>query len=193
MNKSWICATNFLTSPNTSINPVCRKERKARLQDAELTQSCVIVPQRADAECFTKTPSNKGLIDLGAGRQGRKGQMSMRSEWQNTSWNERHLSWLSNFWLCLPSGNRTAMTLQRQTAGYSLQWRHNERDGVSNCSTIGSGKENIEAPRHWPLWGEFTGDRDRRKYFHLMTLSCKGRHLAFYNFQNRQTVFLVIL
>ena len=20
-------------------------------------------------------------------------------------------------------------------------------------------KENIEAPRHWPLWGEFTGDR----------------------------------
>ena len=19
--------------------------------------------------------------------------------------------------------------------------------------------ENIEAPRHWPLWGEFTGDR----------------------------------
>ena len=20
-------------------------------------------------------------------------------------------------------------------------------------------KENIESPRHWPLWGEFTGDR----------------------------------
>ena len=20
-------------------------------------------------------------------------------------------------------------------------------------------KENIKAPRHWPLWGEFTGDR----------------------------------
>ena len=38
-----------------------------------------------------------------------------------------------------------------------LQWRHNERDGVSNhqphnCLLI-------KAPRHWPLWGEFTGDR----------------------------------
>ena len=20
-------------------------------------------------------------------------------------------------------------------------------------------KENVKAPRHWPLWGEFTGDR----------------------------------
>ena len=40
-------------------------------------------------------------------------------------------------------------------------------------------KENIKAPRHWPLWGEFTGDRwiphtkgqKRRKCFHLMTSS----------------------
>ena len=23
----------------------------------------------------------------------------------------------------------------------------------------GQTKENIKAPRHWPLWGEFTGDR----------------------------------
>ena len=38
----------------------------------------------------------------------------------------------------------------------------------------------MKAPRHWPLWGEFTGDRWiprtkglwRRKCFHLMTLSC---------------------
>ena len=50
----------------------------------------------------------------------------------------------------------------------SLRWRYNERDGVSNhqrldgflnrlfrCRT----KKNIKAPRHWPLWGEFTGDR----------------------------------
>ena len=43
----------------------------------------------------------------------------------------------------------------------TLQWRHNERDGVSNhrrpqrlftCW-------NIKAPRHWPLCGDFTGDR----------------------------------
>ena len=41
-------------------------------------------------------------------------------------------------------------------------------------------KENIKAPRYWPLWGEFTGDRWiprtkgqlREKRFHLMTSSC---------------------
>ena len=40
-------------------------------------------------------------------------------------------------------------------------------------------KENIKAPRHWPLYVEFTGDRwiqrtngqQRRKCFHWMTLS----------------------
>ena len=40
-------------------------------------------------------------------------------------------------------------------------------------------KENTKAPRHWPLWGEFTDDRwiprtkgqQRGKYFHLMTSS----------------------
>ena len=26
-------------------------------------------------------------------------------------------------------------------------------------STVCSGRENIKAPRHWPLWGEFTGGR----------------------------------
>ena len=49
-----------------------------------------------------------------------------------------------------------------------LQWRHNERDGVSyhqphecllNRSTKAQIKQNIKAPRHWPLWGEFTSDR----------------------------------
>ena len=45
--------------------------------------------------------------------------------------------------------------------------------------TVCSGAENIKAPRHWPLWGEFTGDRWiphtkgqlRGKCFHLMTSS----------------------
>ena len=49
-----------------------------------------------------------------------------------------------------------------------LQWRHNERDGVSdhqpyNCLLNrllkAQIKENIKAPRHWPLCWEFTGDR----------------------------------
>ena len=73
----------------------------------------------------------------------------------------------------------------------SLQWRHNERDGVSNnqhhrCllnrffqTQI---KENTKATRHWPLWGEFTEDRWiprtkgqwRGKCFHLMTSPCYG-------------------
>ena len=47
-------------------------------------------------------------------------------------------------------------------------------------------KENIKAPRHWPLCGEFTGDRwipctdgqQRGKCFHLMTSSCKYKSLA---------------
>ena len=41
-------------------------------------------------------------------------------------------------------------------------------------------RKNIKAPRHWPLYGEFTGDRWiprtngqlRGKCFHLMTSSC---------------------
>ena len=50
----------------------------------------------------------------------------------------------------------------------TLQWRHNERDGISNHQPRdclfnrlfkAQIKENIKAPRHWPSWGEFTGDR----------------------------------
>ena len=50
----------------------------------------------------------------------------------------------------------------------SLRWRHNGRDGVSNHQPHGcllqpfiqtQIKENIKDPRHWPLCGEFTGDR----------------------------------
>ena len=47
-------------------------------------------------------------------------------------------------------------------------------------------KENIKAPRHWPLCGEFTGDRWiprtngqlRGKCFHLMTSSCKQSRVS---------------
>ena len=49
----------------------------------------------------------------------------------------------------------------------TLQWRHNERDGVSKkpASRLlvqpfvqAQIKKNIKAVCHWPLWGESTGD-----------------------------------
>ena len=49
-----------------------------------------------------------------------------------------------------------------------LQWRHNERDGVSNHQPQdcllnrlfkAKIKENIRAPRHWPVTGEFPAQR----------------------------------
>ena len=50
----------------------------------------------------------------------------------------------------------------------TIQWRHNERNGASNPQTHdcllnrlfkAQINKNIKAPRHWPLCGEFTGDR----------------------------------
>ena len=50
---------------------------------------------------------------------------------------------------------------------FSLQWRHNGSDGVSNHQPNDcllnrlfkvQIKENIKALPHWPLWWEFTGD-----------------------------------
>ena len=55
----------------------------------------------------------------------------------------------------------------RQHTFVPLQWRHNERDGASNhqphdylLSRLFKAqvKEIIKAPRHWPVWGEFTGE-----------------------------------
>ena len=69
-----------------------------------------------------------------------------------------------------------------------LQWLHNERDGVSNHWRIDCllnrlfrcrSKKTPKAPRHWTLWGEFSGHRWipcskfqwRGKCFHLMRSS----------------------
>ena len=48
----------------------------------------------------------------------------------------------------------------------SLQRRYNGRDGFSNhraldclLNRLSKHSSNIKAPRHWPLWGEFTGHR----------------------------------
>ena len=69
----------------------------------------------------------------------------------------------------------------------TLRWRHNERDSVSNRQPrdcllnrlFRRIKYIIKALRHWPLCGEFTGDRWiprtngqlRGRCFHLMTPS----------------------
>ena len=80
----------------------------------------------------------------------------------------------------------------KQEKRHPLQWRHNGPDGVSSHRRIdcllqpfvqAQINENIKAPRHWLLWGEFTADRWipltkgqwRGKCFHLMTSSCMVR------------------
>ena len=53
----------------------------------------------------------------------------------------------------------------------SLQWHHNERDGVWNHQRLDCllnrlfrrRSRNIKVPRHWPFWREFTGDRSPHK------------------------------
>ena len=85
---------------------------------------------------------------------------------------------LVRYHLSIESGPRSCYsTVQHSAIWYithkkmnSLQWRHNERDGVSNHQSHGCLlnrlfkspiKENIKAPRHWPLCGEFTGHAQR--------------------------------
>ena len=62
----------------------------------------------------------------------------------------------------------SSVPLMRAWTLRSLRWRYNGRDGVPNhqphdCFTQpfirAQIKENIKAPRHWPLCGEFTGGR----------------------------------
>ena len=76
------------------------------------------------------------------------------------------------FVVAIVSGLKSSYTMhvswKSSRISSSLQLRHNERDGVSNhqlrdClpSRLFKAqiKENIKVPCHWPLWGEFTGDR----------------------------------
>ena len=69
----------------------------------------------------------------------------------------------------------------------SLQWRRDERDSVSNhqphdclfnCLFRRRSKKNIKAPCHWPLCGEFTGDRwiPRTKASNAENFSIWWRH-----------------
>ena len=76
----------------------------------------------------------------------------------------------------------------------ALQWRHNEHDGVSNyqphhcllnCLFKAQIKENIKAPRRWPLCGEFTGHQwiSRTKASKAENVSFWWRHHGIWNNQ----------
>ena len=78
---------------------------------------------------------------------------------------------------------------------WSLHCRHNEHDGVSNHQPHhrflnrvfeAQVKENIKAPRHWPLWGEVTGDRTS----HYLS-QCWPRFMSLYSFTRPQRVMSV--
>ena len=90
-----------------------------------------------------------------------------------------------NIWMA-PQISFAVSYFRRWKLHTSLQWRHNERGGVSNHPLIAQllvhakVKENIKAPRHWPLCGEFTGDRwiPRTKSSNAENASIWWRHHA---------------
>ena len=74
----------------------------------------------------------------------------------------------------------------------TLQWRHNDHGGVSNhqhqAFMHALNKENIKAPRHWPLGGEFTGTGEFRaqRTSNAENVSIWWRHHEISFFGNRQ-------
>ena len=80
-------------------------------------------------------------------------------------------------WACIYESHKT-ITMTAEWA----RWRLKSPDSLLFTQPFIQAqiKENIKAPRHWPLCGEFTGDRwiprtngqYRGKCFHLMTSSC---------------------
>ena len=78
-----------------------------------------------------------------------------------------------------------------------LQWRHNERDCISPAPllfilpfVLAQVKENIEAPRHWPLWGEFTGEFPAQKASNAENVSIWWRH---HGSENDNDLWFVLL
>ena len=67
----------------------------------------------------------------------------------------------------------------------TLHWRHNECQRVSNHQSHdyllnrlfkAQIKENIKAPRHWPLWREFTGEFPAQRASNTENVSIWWRH-----------------
>ena len=72
---------------------------------------------------------------------------------------------LNFFGECTHSWNRRCWYIHHNSYAQPLQWRHNGRLKTPASPLFTQPfiqaqiKENIKAPRHWPLCGEFTGDR----------------------------------
>ena len=99
-------------------------------------------------------------------------------EWEkDTSWRWFETPWHALMWchgknkgqeIHWPTKNRWLGAKPLPESTTKLQWHHNGCDGVSNHQSHdcllnrfiqAQIKENIKAPHHWPLWGEFTDDR----------------------------------
>ena len=95
---------------------------------------------------------------------------------------------------------RSSITLGELLTEFSpLQWRHNGRDSVSNhqpqhCLLYGLFRRrwNIQAPRHWPLCGEFTSDRwtPAQMASNAENVSIWWRHHGGVSFLRIQTTYL---
>ena len=68
------------------------------------------------------------------------------------------------------------------TWGSPLQWRHNESDCVSNHRRLDYilnrlfRRRSKKTPRHWPLWGEFTGEFPAQWASYAENVSIWWRH-----------------
>ena len=112
-------------------------------------------------------------------------------DWKNLQWNECQRNEMANIWRWhfqmqflelnfLISSKRWLKYVPRDfilstsyavlwlfstkfDAFTALQWRHYQRDGISNHQPhhclLNTDHRKIKALCHWPLWGEFTGDR----------------------------------
>ena len=71
---------------------------------------------------------------------------------------------------------------------HPLQWRHNQRVGVSNHQRLFAQpfvqaqiKENTKAPRHWPLWGKFNSNTENVSIWwrhHESVASLEWQHIC---------------
>ena len=67
--------------------------------------------------------------------------------------NAKQTDVVSQDWLATPNRSKADCVENRH------QCDHGDNVLIRLFSCLGPDQENIKAPRHWPLWGEFTGDQ----------------------------------